>query len=592
MSAGKPNPRENRIAASACAVAGVCYPAWSLLAPGPVDPLGPWLAIGAGLLVASLALARWRLSRAEVANLELLLGSLATLHFFVLASANAMSPFYAVGSSIAVSVTVMGARSVPAMAAYAAFVGILIVALYAIDPNPLKLAYWASPIPAFLFAYRRLDAQSALEQGLEREVAQRTQELSASNQRLLEEIRARERLTEALGVQQKFEAVARMAGGIAHDFNNLLTTIGVYAELLSEALPAGSSLQREVDHIQQAQRQAASLTQQLVTLGRNSHVRYAVVDLDEVISDMSTLLRRVLDPHELALALEPRKQPIRANVDQLRQVVLNLVLNARDAMSAPGRVTIEVRRHPRGDLAHVLGVPLDHESYVGLAVTDTGEGMSEDTRARAFDPFFSTKPPGRGSGLGLSTVQAVVNQSGGHVWLISEPGRGTRCELYWPLATEPADIAVVPTHPGADATPRARILLVEDEEPIRSALVRVLSNAGYTVAEAGDTDRALAILAGADRRFDLLISDVVVPGSSGLDLAEQVAGRWPGMKVILISGYLNEYSLGDTDARFAFLAKPFTPKDLQEKVREVLAYSLPFVGAGTTSAGAEDSRTR
>jgi two-component system, cell cycle sensor histidine kinase and response regulator CckA len=570
MDAAAASPSDNKVIACAYGVAAIAYPLWSLITPGPIDPLGPWLGIGACMLTAAIAVARWRLSRAEIADLALLLGSLVTLHFFLLASANDMRPFYAVGSSIAMLATVMNSRSVKAMAAYGAFVAVLIVGLYAAAPNPLKLAYWASPIPTFVFAYWRLRAQSQLKQRLEQQVAQRTQELSATNRRLREEIQTRERLTEALGVQQKVEAVARMAGGIAHDFNNLLSTIGIYAELLSEALPPASPLHREVDHIQQAQRQAASLTQQLVTLGRRSHVRLAVVDLEEIASDMTALLRRVLDRHELELALAPHPLPIRGNVDQLRQVVLNLVFNARDAMPTPGRVTIETSLHRRDDLAEKLGVALDHDAYVELAVTDTGEGMSEETRSRAFDPFFSTKPPERGSGLGLSTVQAVLNQAGGHARLVSERGHGTRCELYWPLAAKSSDIAVLPVRAHSDV-PRARILLVEDEEPIRSALLRVLSNIGHTVAEAGDAEQALAILRDDDRKFDLLITDVVMPRLTGLDLAEQATERHPDLKVMLISGYLNDYSLSDTDAPFAFLAKPFTPKDLQEKVREVLS---------------------
>jgi two-component system cell cycle sensor histidine kinase/response regulator CckA len=583
---------ENRVIARAYAVAGLAYPVWSLVAPGPSDPRAPWFGIGACMLLSSFAVVRWRLTRDQVARLALLLGSVVTLHFFLLASANHMSPFYAVGSSMAMLATLMNVRSVREMGVYALFVGVLTIGLYAVAPNPLKLAYWGGPFPAFLFAYRRLNAQTELEQRLEREVAQRTEELSAANRRLRDDMQTRERLKEALSAKQKVEAVARMAGSLAHDFNNLLTTIGVYAELISEALPADSALQREVDQIQQAQRQAASLTQQLLTLGRHSHVRLAVVDLEQIVSDMAVLVRRVLDGHELVLALDPRPQAIRGNVDQIRQVVLNLVLNARDAMRAPGRVTISIVRHSGATLAKELGLTLGHDAYVELAVSDTGDGMSDDTRSRAFDPFFSTKPPERGSGLGLSTVHAVVDQADGHVRLISEAGRGTRCELYWPLANRPVDVVSDPTHAKAPPTPHVRILLVEDEEPIRNALVRVLSNAGHTVAEAGSTAQALAILEDEDRHFDLLITDVVMPNSSGLDLAEQVTERWPGTRVLLISGFLNDHALGDLDARFAFLAKPFTPKDLQGKVREVLASPLSPVAVDSPAPEALDARPR
>jgi DNA-binding NtrC family response regulator len=189
-------------------------------------------------------------------------------------------------------------------------------------------------------------------------------------------------------------------------------------------------------------------------------------------------------------------------------------------------------------------------------------------------------------------AQAVVNQAGGHVRLESTLGRGTRVELYWPLATEPVEVVLVPARAYSEIAPHARILLVEDEEPIRSALGRVLSNAGHKVAAAGDAEQALAILDGDDRPLDLLITDVVMPRSSGLDLAEQVAERCPGTKVLLISGYLNDAALGDTNARFAFLAKPFTPKDLQEKVREVLAFSLSPEAPESAAGGSEGWRPR
>jgi CheY-like chemotaxis protein len=258
-------------------------------------------------------------------------------------------------------------------------------------------------------------------------------------------------------------------------------------------------------------------------------------------------------------------------------------------MPKSGRVTIETRRHRGTELAEWLGESLPHDTYVALVVADTGEGMSEETRSRAFDPFFSTKPPERGSGLGLSLVHAVLNQAGGHVRLRSEPGQGTCCELYWPLASESAEMAHASAR-GATHAPVARILLVEDEHPIRRALVRVLANTGHTVEEAGDAEEALAILEATDAPFDLLITDVVMPRSSGIDLAELATERWPDLKVVLISGYLNDYSLGDADARFAFLAKPFTPKDLQEKVREVLAGSPGSAGAASTLSADPSAR--
>jgi signal transduction histidine kinase len=574
----------NRAIGAAYLLAGLSYPAWALIAPGPNDPLPVWLAIGACFVAAALVAWRWNLSRVAISHVSLALGSIVTMHFFALASSNEMTPFYAVGSSMSVLATMLIARSPRAMVAYGLFVAVLTAVLYAAEPDPRKLAYWAGVIPVFLFAHNRLGVQLAFEERLEREVAERTSELSKANRRLRDEIRTRERLEEALRVQQKVEAVARMAGGISHDFNNLLTTIGVYAELIEEALPSDSSLRAEVGHIQQAQRQAASLAHQLLTLGRRSHVRLRVVDLDEVVSEMSSLLQRMLEAHEVVIALEPGEHPVRGNVDQLRQVVLNLALNARDAMKEPGRLSLETARCARSSLADKLGVVLDHEAYIMLAVTDTGMGMDEQTRCRAFDPFFSTKPPDRGSGLGLSTVHAIVSQADGHVRLDSEPDRGARVELYWPLATEALDSERASAPRAAETAGSARILLVEDVESVRTALRRVLVKAGHFVADAVDGEQALAILDGDESCFDLLITDVVMPGMSGFELAERVAQAHPEAKVMLISGYLDDRSLSDADGRFAFLAKPFTPKDLERKVGDVLGCSLTRGGTGSRSS--------
>ena len=575
--------------ARAYLLAGISYPVWSLLAPAPSDPLAVWLGIGGAFLVAAAVVVRWDLSHTALANVTVVLGSIVTLHFFLLAAMNDMRPFYAVGSSMSVLATVLIVRSLPAMLAYGGFVGVLAGVLYTAEPDARKLAYWVSPLPTVIFAYHRLGAQLALEQRLEYEVAERTRQLSETNQRLRDEIQTRQRLEEALQVQQKVEAVGRLAGGVAHDFNNLLMTIGVYAELLSDGLPEGSPLRAEVDRIQQAQRQAASLTQQLLTLGSRSHVRLSVLDLDEFVSDLFSLLQRVLGGHELVFALGAGKHPISGNADQLRQVVLNLALNARDAMTEPGRLTIETARCARDDLAKRLGVELDNAAYVLLAVTDTGSGMSAETRRRAFDPFFSTKPPDRGSGLGLAVVHGIVSQAGGHVRLRSEPGQGARFELYWPLAAWPRPSERSSTLLPAERARPASILLVEDEEPVRTALHRVLTSAGYLVAEAGDGEQALAILQDAETHFDLVIADVVMKRVSGFDLAEQLAETRPGAKVLLISGYLNDRSQSDVDGSFAFLAKPFTPQDLDDKVREVLGYSRGLAGE-VASSGPERSR--
>jgi signal transduction histidine kinase len=550
--------------------AGINYPLWWFVAPGPVDPFGIWLAIATGFVILGTIAALRSPAQTPLHVATVALASAVTVQFFLLANWNS-SPFYYIGSTMAMVTTLLFIRLPKLMVAYGALVLMLSTALYLDDPQPQKLAYWVAPVPVFFFAYQRLNAQNALERRLEHRVEERTRQLSEANQRLREEIATRVRLEESLRVQDKVEAVARMAGGISHDFNNLLTTIGVYAELIDHALPADSPLRVEVSHIQHAQRQAASLTHQLLTLGRNSHVWQEVIDLSETISGMRSLLQRVLAGHEVVVTLQPGRHLVRANLDQVRQVALNLALNARDAMTGHGRLSIEIARHPRSSLSEKLGTALDHEEYVLLAVTDTGIGMNEETRSRAFDPFFSTKPPDRGSGLGLSTIHAIVSQANGHVRLSSEPGLGARFELYWPFARDLPESAHPSVPQGSGMARSARILLVEDQEPVRTALRRVLMNAGHVVADVADGEQALAILDDSDTPFDLVITDVVMPGMTGFELAERIAKARPDAKVMLMSGHLNDRSLSDAEHRFAFLAKPFTPNDLEHRVRELLS---------------------
>jgi len=552
-------------------IPGLSYPVWSTLAPGPHDPFAAWLAIGATFLLAA-GVALWRRpSRSALLITVSGLAALVTLHFFLLAFANDMAPFYAVGSSMAVLATVLFIRSLAVMAAYGVFVLALAASLFAADPDGRKLAYWAGTFPVFVLAYQRLTTQLAGERRLETMVAERTRQLSDANQRLRDEMAARARLEEKLRVQHKMEAVGRLAGGVAHDFNNLLTTIGVYADLLLSDLPDDSPLRDEVSQIRHAHRQAAALTQQLLTLGRRHYVELDVLDLNEVLSDMASLLRHVMSPGQrLEIDLADADQPIRGNLDQLQQIVLNLAINARDAMEESGRLRLSTRSCTRGELERRdLAPGPGHADYVCLAVEDTGCGMSAEARDRAFDPFYTTKAPEGGSGLGLSIVHGIVSQAGGHVRLGSEPGQGTRVELFWPRETGPRDDRTAPS-PGAGVAGHERILLVEDEEGLRGALHRVLATGGYAVTEAESGEQAAEILARPDEAFDLVVTDVVMPRMSGFELAERLRALQPRARVLLISGHLNDRSLGHRDPSLPFLAKPFPPKELMAKVREVL----------------------
>ena len=565
---------EPGLALKAYLVGGLLYPFWRLAAPGgPVDPWAAWWIVGASF-AAVIALSRWiPFVGRHLRDLLALCTALVTLHLFALAALSDMQPFYAVGSALAVVTASFSIRSRSTLLAYGLFAGALGAVLFALAPDVRKLAYWGGMLPVVALAYQRLSVQLAAaeltrqhQETLEQRVRERTWELTEANRLLQREMAERVRL-------QKMEAVGRLAGGIAHDFNNLLTTIGVYVELLLNGLEPDSPLRREGIQIQKAARQAATLTQQLLTFSREADLRIDVLDLNEVIRGTSSLLQHLVgEDIELVCRLADRPQRIRADAGQLEQVLVNLVLNARDATQSGGRLTIETVAVTRdalgaGELPELGG----EDACVLLAVSDTGVGMDAETRARAFDPFFTRKPVGEGTGLGLSIVYGIVKQGGGHARVLSEPGRGARFELYWPCAAEEAARSEAPPAPAATRG-RECILLVEDEVELRHALHTVLRNSGYTVIEAEDAEAALRAAARKDEVIDLVLTDVVMPHMSGLELVEELAALRPDAKVLLVSGHLNHPSLRDRDlpAGLAFLPKPFLPRDLTAKVREVL----------------------
>jgi CheY-like chemotaxis protein len=365
-----------------------------------------------------------------------------------------------------------------------------------------------------------------------------------------------------------------MAGGLAHDFNNLFTTIGVYAEFLLQGLPAESELRSEAEQIQRTTRQASSLTRQLLTLSRRGFVETTIFELNEVIGEVIPVLERILgEDVELSCRLAERPILLQANRGQVEQVLLNLVINARDAMPRGGNLQLETWACTAEDLP--FADPGDEPrapEYLALAVADDGIGMDAETRARAFEPFFTTKAGDQGTGLGLSIVYGIVRQSGGQLRLLSAPGKGTRFEIYWPLAHDGADRDDVASQPLAVRGHDERLLLVEDQQELREALSRVLRDAGYHVVVAGDGEQALDLALEPGAEFDLVVSDVVMPRMSGLDLAEHLAAARPRIKVLLISGHMSHPSLRDREVPLgvSLLAKPFEPGDLAAKVRELL----------------------
>lgn len=387
-----------------------------------------------------------------------------------------------------------------------------------------------------------------------------------------EEITERKRLEQQLIQARKMEAIGRLAGGIAHDFNNLLTVITGYSDLLSSRLPPGSPERLELDEIRKAGEKAASLTSQLLAFSRKQLLRAVPMNLNECVGNVLKMLDRLIGENvELATALEPQLGLVRADPTQMEQVVLNLAVNARDAMPEGGRLSLcTANVYLDQAYARAHNVELASGPYVMLAVSDTGKGMDAETRARLFEPFFTTKDVGKGTGLGLCTVYGIVKQSGGYIWVYSEPDRGTTFKVYLPRIeeTEPrahARVEGVRAIGGSET-----ILLVEDNEALRKLCLRALAKYGYKVIEAASAEEALEQEERSAGSIDLLLTDVVLPGTSGKKLAELLRGRRPGIRVLYSSGYPEDTLSGEMGEGAQFLQKPFSPEMLVRKVRELL----------------------
>ena len=390
---------------------------------------------------------------------------------------------------------------------------------------------------------------------------------------VIRDVSDRKRLEAQFLQAQKMEAVGQLAGGIAHDFNNLLCVINGYAEMLLSDSGQGQQARMALEEVRKAGERAASLTRQLLAFSRRQVVALRVLDLNAVVADVGKMLRRLIgEDVELTTVLAPSLRRVKADPVQVEQVLLNLAVNARDAMPQGGKLTIETANvELDGAFArpHPEARPGD---YILLAVSDTGCGMDEATRGHVFEPFFTTKGPGKGTGLGLATVYGAVKQAGGHVYVYSEPGRGTTFKIYLPAVEETAPESA--PHAGLSEGPRGgeTVLLAEDEEGVRTLTRLVLQQQGYTLLEAGDGDEALRICGEHEGRIDLLISDVVMPGLGGRELADRVAAMRPGLRVLYLSGYTDDAVVrhGVLQAETAFLQKPFTVDALACKVREVL----------------------
>ena len=390
---------------------------------------------------------------------------------------------------------------------------------------------------------------------------------------IIHDITEARRLEQQLRQAQKMEAMGRLAGGISHDFNNLLSVIIGYCDLSQEHLDSEHPVGKHVEQIKKAGERAAALTRQLLAFSRQQVLQPRTLNLNAVVNNISKMLQRLIG-EDISLVFKPAEplRSVRVDLGQAEQVLMNLAVNARDAMPEGGKIVIETANVELDESYSRIHEPVQPGSYVMLSVSDTGVGMDQATLARIFEPFFTTKEPSRGTGLGLSMVYGIVKQSGGHIWVYSEPFRGTAVKVYLPSVDQPAE-SLVPlktkvSFPGGTET----ILLVEDDEALRKVTVSLLQNSGYRVLEADNPATAIAISHKYEGNIDLILSDVIMPGKSGPDLALDVKRHRPGVKLLYVSGYTGDIIAhqGVLDPGMTLLSKPFSKEALLTTVRAVL----------------------
>ena len=410
------------------------------------------------------------------------------------------------------------------------------------------------------------------EEHLEEQVASRTSELSTANQQLRAEIIERQRLEGELRQTQKMEAIGTLSGGIAHDFNNLLTVIRGYARMVLDRVHGDPDLRADVEQIDEAGARAAALTSQLLTFSRRQMLQPKVINLNSVVKDLEKMLRRLIGEHiELLTNMIGEIGSVKADPGQIEQVIMNLVVNARDAMPRGGRLIIETANVKLDHAYAREHVDVAPGEYVMLAVHDTGTGMAEDVKVHIFEPFFTTKERARGTGLGLSTVYGIVKQSGGSIQVNTEVGKGTSIAIYLPRV-HGKDEPIIGSSPASAFRGTETVLLVEDDEQVRHLARNILRRCGYTVHAAANAVEAASFYESHEGKLDLLVTDVVMPGLSGPELAANFANHWPTSKVLYMSGYTAD-AIGDHGVLqdgINLLPKPFTPVTLGEKVRQVL----------------------
>jgi PAS domain S-box-containing protein len=390
----------------------------------------------------------------------------------------------------------------------------------------------------------------------------------------VQDVTDRRLLEEQVRQSQKLEAIGRLAGGIAHDLNNALTAIAGYTELALGAMREDHPARQDVDEIRRAAERAESVTRQLLAFSRKQMLEPRLFSLAEAVVSLGRLLERLLGVNiQVKTVLGEGLPSIYGDPGQIEQAVINLAVNARDAMPDGGRLTLSLAAVDVDESFARAHQPMIAGRYVELSVIDTGEGMAADTQAHIFEPFFTTKEVGKGTGLGLSMVYGTVRQSGGYIFVESELGRGTTFRLYFPdAAVHPAPVSVR-ADSSAAPPPRRTVLVVEDEAAVRNLVVTALGYQGYRVLHASSGEEALAVAEADDGPIDVLLTDATMPGMSGIDLANELTRKRPGLRVIVMSGYTDQIiTIGGTSQPIPLLPKPFTPRELRQKVADVIGH--------------------
>ena len=444
-------------------------------------------------------------------------------------------------------------------------------AYFAQDPEAgARRAPQAYQIPDF-FARKRMEEElRQARDALEQRVAERTAELTRSHERLREEMEERQQVERTLAQTRKLEAIGRLAGGIAHDFNNLMAVVIGNAGLLARRIPQGEATRPFVDEILAAGQRASELTRQLLAFSRAQVLAPEILQPTPIVAELTKMLRRVIGEEvTLATRLDEKAGHVEVDRGQLEQVMMNLVVNGRDAMPAGGRLAIETARASL-DASQAAALDVPAGEYVRLSVTDTGTGMDREVLEHLFDPFFTTKGH-QGTGLGLSTAYGIVRQAGGAIAVESTPGQGSRFDVYLPRVEPPS----IPAR-GLPATRPARgsetLLVAEDQERLRAVVARALREQGYVVLEAASPADAVRIAAEHDGPIDLLLADVIMPGMRGPELARIVRDGRPNVRVLFMSGFVDDAGLGDLAGApgVGLIAKPFTPDALASELRLLL----------------------